>query len=31
VFLQSRYNAARLLRPPYGKVADAMKRILLSR
>ena len=31
VFLQSRYNAASLLRPPYRKVADAMKRILLSR
>ncbi len=31
VFLQSRYNAARLMRPPYGKVANAMKKILLSR
>jgi coniferyl-aldehyde dehydrogenase len=31
VFLQSRYNAASLLRPPYGKFADAMKKILLSR
>ncbi len=31
VFLQSRYNAASLLRPPYGKMADAMKKILLSR
>jgi coniferyl-aldehyde dehydrogenase len=31
VFLQSRYNAASLLRPPYGKVADAMKKILLGR
>ena len=31
VFLQSRYNAASLLRPPYGKVADAIKKILLSR
>jgi coniferyl-aldehyde dehydrogenase len=31
VFLQSRYNAASLLRPPYRKVADAMKKILLSR
>ena len=31
VFLQSRYNAASLLRPPYGKMADTMKKILLSR
>ena len=31
VFLQSRYSAASLLRPPYRKVADAMKKILLSR
>ncbi len=31
VFLQSRFNAASLLRPPFGKVADAMKRIFLSR
>ena len=31
VFLQSSYNAASLLRPPYGKVANAMKKILLSR
>jgi coniferyl-aldehyde dehydrogenase len=31
VFLQSRYNATSLLRPPYRKVADAMKKILLSR
>ena len=26
VFLQSRYSAASLLRPPYRKVADAMKK-----
>ena len=31
VFLQSRYSAASLLRPPYGKVASAMKKILFSR
>ena len=31
VFLQSRYNAASLLRPPYRKMAGAMKKILLSR
>ena len=31
VFLQSRYNAASFLRPPYGKIAGAMKKILLSR
>lgn len=31
VFLQSRYNAASLLRPPYTKIANAMKKILLSR
>ena len=31
VFLQSRYNAASFLRPPYGKLADAMKKILLGR
>ncbi len=31
VFLQSSFNAASLLRPPYGKMADTMKKILLSR
>ena len=31
VFLQSRYNAASLLRPPYRRAANALKKILLSR
>ncbi len=31
VFVQSRFNPAGLLRPPYRKVANAMKKILLSR
>ena len=31
VFLQSRINAARLLRPPFGRVADMMIKFLGSR
>ncbi len=31
VFLQSRYNAAHLMRPPYGRVADLMRKIMMGR
>jgi coniferyl-aldehyde dehydrogenase len=31
VFLQSRYNATSLSRPPFGRVAEAMRKILMSR
>jgi coniferyl-aldehyde dehydrogenase len=31
VFLQSRYNAARLIRPPFGRVADLMRKIMMGR
>jgi coniferyl-aldehyde dehydrogenase len=31
VFLQSRYNAAHLTRPPFGRVADFMRKILMGR
>ncbi len=31
VFLQSRYNAARLIRPPYGRAADVMRKIMMGR
>jgi coniferyl-aldehyde dehydrogenase len=31
VFLQSRYNAAHLIRPPFGRVADLMRKIMMGR
>ncbi len=31
VFLQSRFNAARLTRPPFGRVADMMRKIMMGR
>jgi coniferyl-aldehyde dehydrogenase len=31
VFLQSRYNAAHLIRPPFGRVAEMMRKIMLGR
>ncbi len=31
VFLQSRYNAANLIRPPFGRVAEMMRKIMLGR
>jgi coniferyl-aldehyde dehydrogenase len=31
VFLQSRYNAAHLIRPPFGRVAGLMRQIMMGR
>lgn len=31
VFLQSRYNTAHLIRPPFGRVADMMRKIMMGR